>query len=169
MWTAGMVWRSSKDSMPSNPVLTDHLPRSAVLLVYAGMREEYCDASGARALATRDLRLARRITRDYLFRGHDAGFTLNLWPARDQLGKPVYQGVQGPGRPGAGYLLQLRAGALADRAAAHGSADGSGGSPLGPAGFAVCPAASLCSGFPAAGAAAEHSPGVYRTRSCKCS
>ena len=63
-----------------NPVLTDHLPRSAVLLVYAGMREEYCDASGARALATRDLRLARRITRDYLFRGHDAGFTLNLWP-----------------------------------------------------------------------------------------
>lgn len=63
-----------------NPVLTDHLPRSAVLLVYAGMREEYCDAAGARVLATRDLRLARRITRDYLFRGHDAAFTIGLWP-----------------------------------------------------------------------------------------
>ena len=63
-----------------NPVLTDHLPKSAVLLVYAGMREEYCDDAGARVLATRDLRLARRITRDYLFRGHDADFTLNLWP-----------------------------------------------------------------------------------------
>lgn len=63
-----------------NPLLTDHLPKSAVLLVYAGMREEYCDDAGARVLATRDLRLARRITRDYLFRGHDANFTLNLWP-----------------------------------------------------------------------------------------
>lgn len=63
-----------------NPALTDHLPKSAVLLVYAGMREEYCDDAGARVLATRDLRLARRITRDYLFRGHDADFTLNLWP-----------------------------------------------------------------------------------------
>lgn len=63
-----------------NPLLTDHLPKSAVLLVYAGMREEYCDDAGARVLATRDLRLARRITRDYLFRGHDADFTLNLWP-----------------------------------------------------------------------------------------
>lgn len=63
-----------------NPLLTDHLPKSAVLLVYASMREEYCDDAGARVLATRDLRLARRITRDYLFRGHDADFTLNLWP-----------------------------------------------------------------------------------------
>ena len=63
-----------------NPLLTDHLPKSAVLLVYAGMREEYCDAAGARVLATRDLRLARRITRDHLFRGHDADFTLDLWP-----------------------------------------------------------------------------------------
>lgn len=63
-----------------NPVLTDHLPRCAVLLVYAGMREEYCDGAGARVVATRDLRLARRITRDFLFRGHDAEFTLNIWP-----------------------------------------------------------------------------------------
>ena len=63
-----------------NPALADHLPKRAVLLVYAGMREEYCDAAGARVLATRDLRLARRITRDHLFRGHDAAFTLDLWP-----------------------------------------------------------------------------------------
>ena len=63
-----------------NPILTNHLPASVVLLVYAGMREEYCDAAGARVLATRDLRLARRITRDSLFRGHGADFTLDLWP-----------------------------------------------------------------------------------------
>ena len=63
-----------------NPVLTDHLPEGAALLVYAGMREEYCDGAGARMLATRDIRLVRRITRDYLFRGHDADFTLGLWP-----------------------------------------------------------------------------------------
>lgn len=63
-----------------NPVLTDRLPGGVALLVYAGMREEYCDAAGARVLATRDLRLARRITRDARFRGHDADFTLNLWP-----------------------------------------------------------------------------------------
>ena len=63
-----------------NPVLTDPLPETAHLLIYASLREEYCDTVGARTVATRDLRLARRLTRDSLFRGHGADFTLDLWP-----------------------------------------------------------------------------------------
>ena len=76
-----------------NPILTNHLPASVVLLVYAGMREEYCDAAGARVLATRDLRLARRITRDSLFRGHGADFHSGSLAACLPVGKQIHQGV----------------------------------------------------------------------------
>lgn len=62
-----------------NPVLTAALPEDAVLYLYAGLREEYADTDGSCCLATRDIRLARRIVRDYLFRGHGAAFTLGLW------------------------------------------------------------------------------------------
>ena len=41
--------------------------------------EEYADSRDARCLATRDIRLARRLVRDCLFRGHGAAFTLGLW------------------------------------------------------------------------------------------
>ena len=62
-----------------NPALTEALPNDAALCLYAGLREEYADAHDSRCLATRDIRLARRIVRDYLFRGHGAAFTLGLW------------------------------------------------------------------------------------------
>lgn len=62
-----------------NPTLTEELPAGAALCLYAGLREEYADSSDACCLATRDIRLARRIVRDYLFRGHGAAFTLGLW------------------------------------------------------------------------------------------
>ena len=62
-----------------NPALTEELPAGAALCLYAGLREEYADSSDACCLATRDIRLARRIVRDYLFRGHGAAFTLGLW------------------------------------------------------------------------------------------
>lgn len=62
-----------------NPTLTADLPDEAVFCLYAGLREEYADTDGSRCLATRDIRLARRIVRDYLFRGHGASFTLGLW------------------------------------------------------------------------------------------
>ena len=61
-----------------NPALTEELPDDAALCLYAGLREEYADAHDSRCLATRDIRLARRIVRDYLFRGHGAAFTLGL-------------------------------------------------------------------------------------------
>lgn len=63
-----------------NPALTEQLPQGAVFKVYTSLCEEYCDESGRRSLCTRDMRLARRIVRDGLFRGHGADFTLDLWP-----------------------------------------------------------------------------------------
>lgn len=62
-----------------NPALTETLPDHAVFCLYAGLREEYAAQDGSRCLATRDIRLARRLVRDYLFRGHGASFTLGLW------------------------------------------------------------------------------------------
>ena len=63
----------------TNPALTEQLPDDAALCLYAGLREEYADERDARCLATRDIRLARRLVRDCLFRGHGAAFTLGLW------------------------------------------------------------------------------------------
>lgn len=63
-----------------NPLLIETLPADVVLNLYASLREEYVGADGRRIIATRDIRLARRIIRDALFRGHDADFTLELWP-----------------------------------------------------------------------------------------
>ena len=62
-----------------NPELTGLVKGDDVYRIYAGLREEYADSSDACCLATRDIRLARRIVRDYLFRGHGAAFTLGLW------------------------------------------------------------------------------------------
>lgn len=64
-----------------NPALgVADLPKGAAVHIYAGLREEYAAPDGSRTVATRDVRLARRLTRDFLFRGHDADFTLRLWP-----------------------------------------------------------------------------------------
>ena len=75
-----------------NPALTEKLPEDAALCLYAGLREEYAAPDGSRCLATRDIRLARRLVRDCLFRGHGAGFTLGLWgkvcAGEDQYIKP---------------------------------------------------------------------------------
>lgn len=62
-----------------NPALTERLPTGAAFCLYTGLREEYAAPDGTRCLATRDIRLARRLVRDYLFRGHAASFTLGLW------------------------------------------------------------------------------------------
>lgn len=84
-----------------NPALTAELPAEAVLCVYAGLREEYAAPDGSRCVATRDLRLARRIVRDALFRGHGASFTLGLW-SRVCAGEDRY--IR-PYKPRADFLL----------------------------------------------------------------
>lgn len=62
-----------------NPALCAPLPRAAVLRVYAGLREEYHGPDGTLRLNTRDIRLARRLIRDYRSRGHGVEFTFDLW------------------------------------------------------------------------------------------
>ena len=73
-------------------VYIGHLPADAALCLYAGLREEYAAPDSTRCLATRDIRLARRLVRDCLFRGHGAAFTLGLWgkvcAGEDQYIKP---------------------------------------------------------------------------------
>ena len=89
-----------------NPALTERLPADAALCLYAGLREEYAAPDGTRCLATRDVRLARRLVRDCLFRGHGAAFTLGLWgkvcAGEDQYIKPF--------KPRADLLLACAAG-----------------------------------------------------------
>lgn len=63
-----------------NPQTTALLPDSSVYRVYVGLREEY-SKSGRRILPTRDIRLARRLVRDYKFRGHSLEKTLGMWPS----------------------------------------------------------------------------------------
>lgn len=61
-----------------NPQLTENLKDNTVYKVYAGLREEY-SYRGQRILPTRDIRLARRMVRDYKFRGHSLEKTLGMW------------------------------------------------------------------------------------------
>lgn len=62
-----------------NPCLTNALPQDKVYKIYAGLREEYA-LMGQRILPSRDVRLARRMVRDHLFRGNSPLKTLQMWP-----------------------------------------------------------------------------------------
>lgn len=61
-----------------NPALVNLVPSDKVYKIYAGLREEY-SVQGQRFIATRDVRLARRMVRDYKFRGHSLEKTLSMW------------------------------------------------------------------------------------------
>lgn len=61
-----------------NPVLVETLQSDKIYKIYAGLREEY-SVSGRRHIATRDIRLARRMVRDNKFRGHSLEKTLSMW------------------------------------------------------------------------------------------
>lgn len=63
-----------------NPRLTSMPAAGSVFKIYAGLREEY-SLNGQRALATRDVRLARRMVRDHKFRGHSLEKTFSMWPS----------------------------------------------------------------------------------------
>lgn len=63
-----------------NPRLTQLLPHRSVYRIYAGLREEY-SLGGQRILPTRDVRLARRLVRDWQFRGHSPEKTFAMWQA----------------------------------------------------------------------------------------
>ncbi|MBQ8994183.1 MAG: nucleoside kinase [Oscillospiraceae bacterium] len=61
-----------------NPELSSGVDPSTVLKVYAGLRTEYYE-SRKRIIATRDLRITRRMIRDERDRGHSPENTLALW------------------------------------------------------------------------------------------
>lgn len=62
-----------------NPLLAAGMPQGSQFNIYASLLEEYCGPDNKRSLNTRDIRLARRMTRDFRFRAHPPEFTLALW------------------------------------------------------------------------------------------
>lgn len=63
-----------------NPILLDLLPKDETFTIYAGLREEY-SFRGQRILPTRDIRLLRRMIRDFKHRGHSPQKTISMWQA----------------------------------------------------------------------------------------
>lgn len=61
-----------------NPELTKSVDAGSVLKIYAGLRTEYYEGR-KRIIATRDIRITRRVIRDERDRGHSAENTLALW------------------------------------------------------------------------------------------
>ena len=61
-----------------NPIVLGDIPRDKVFNIYAGLREEYCH-QGQRVLPTRDIRMVRRMIRDYKHRGHSPEKTISMW------------------------------------------------------------------------------------------
>lgn len=61
-----------------NPVVLGTLPRDKVFTIYAGLREEYSHL-GQRVLNTRNIRLVRRMIRDFKHRGHTPQKTISMW------------------------------------------------------------------------------------------
>ena len=144
-----------------NPVLTEQLPDDAALCLYAGLREEYADERDARCLATRDIRLARRLVRDFLFprprRSVHAGA---VGPCLCRRGS-LHQALQAPRESFTGHDPHLRGLPVAHCAghdARRPGADRHPGPPTGlPAGKIRC----IPGAFHRACAAKQYAAGVY--------
>ena len=61
-----------------NPAVLGSLSREQVFTIYAGLREEYSH-QGQRVLPTRDIRMVRRMIRDFKHRGHSPEKTIAMW------------------------------------------------------------------------------------------
>lgn len=64
-----------------NPVLTNQLNRNNLFKIYISVNRTVVDDDGNRLLSSRQLRLIRRMSRDYLYRNTNAERTLKLWTA----------------------------------------------------------------------------------------
>jgi uridine kinase len=62
-----------------NPVLTDNLPKDSWLSVYISPNSTIFDDKGNECITSRMLRLARSMSRDFLYRNTTASETLKLW------------------------------------------------------------------------------------------
>lgn len=62
-----------------NNILTDELNQNNLFKIYISVNRTVVDDNGDRLLSSRQLRLIRRMSRDYLYRNTDALGTLKLW------------------------------------------------------------------------------------------
>ncbi len=62
-----------------NPVLTDTLDSSKLLKIYISVNQSIYDDKENKILSSRQMRLIRRMSRDYIYRSTDAAGTLKLW------------------------------------------------------------------------------------------
>ena len=61
-----------------NPRITGHVPKNGLLKMYISVKQNIKDSRGE-VLSHRDIRLIRRIVRDYKHRGVPAEITLGMW------------------------------------------------------------------------------------------
>jgi len=83
-----------------NPILSESISDDSKFRIYVGLRAEYSQGR-RRVVATRDLRITRRLVRDAYFRGHSVRDTLELW---DRLQEGEEQWIK-PFKPVADMLL----------------------------------------------------------------
>ena len=62
-----------------NPILTDELDNKSLLKIYISVNRTVVDDEGNKLLSSRQVRLIRRISRDYIYRNTNALGTLKLW------------------------------------------------------------------------------------------
>lgn len=62
-----------------NPVVASCLPGERTFRLYVSVSSEFADADGKVLMSAQDVRLVRRVLRDYRFRASNAAHTLALW------------------------------------------------------------------------------------------
>ncbi len=62
-----------------NPIITDAVPREKIFKIYVSVNRTIFDNDGKKLLSSRQIRLARRILRDRVFRGTSVKETLSFW------------------------------------------------------------------------------------------
>lgn len=62
-----------------NPILTNELDNNKLFKIYISVNKTVVDENGNRLLSSRQLRLIRRMSRDFLYRNTSAVGTLKLW------------------------------------------------------------------------------------------
>lgn len=63
-----------------NPLVTESLPSENLLRLYISVASDVTDAAGSVLLTGREVRLVRRISRDYFNRNSSPANTLDMWP-----------------------------------------------------------------------------------------
>lgn len=64
-----------------NPILTNELNQNNLFKIYISVNQTVIDDNGNRLLSSKQIRLIRRMSRDYLYRNTNAERTLKLWTA----------------------------------------------------------------------------------------